>query len=233
MKYGCYNISGRFKMPFHSHEGIEIDYLAKGSAYYLVGDKKIVLQKGDVFCLDPKKEHKLVIENNESTVYCVECVTYTDRPDMMCRVVRSDNLIREIFLDLLSQDYKSGISDSAFRYLCELLSRREDDRMDEVRDYLLLNYMNDLTVSDIAKEKYISPAHLQREFKKKFGIPIGEYLTKIRMFEAKNLILRTDMPIGEIDTHIGMKSRNSFTKAFVKEFGIPPREMRKRKSTCR
>lgn len=232
MQYARFNITGKFTMVSHAHTGAEINYLATGKAYYLIGNEKVELRKGDILFLNPKRIHRLEITDESTVLYCVECHEYPDEQEQEYRKIRSDNLMREIFLDMISVDYESGITDSAFRYLCELISRtekRKNDGIERARRYILQNYMNDLTVSLIARESFISPAQLQRGFKKEFGYSVGEYLTKVRMFEARSLIVNTNIPIGEIDSCIGMKSRNSFTKAFKKEFGISPREIRKKR----
>ena len=58
------------------------------------------------------------------------------------------------------------------------------------------------------------------------GIGFHEYLTRIRMEEARRLLTATDYPISQIAVTVGYADQSSFTKAFKRVTGITPYQMR-------
>jgi AraC-like DNA-binding protein len=51
----------------------------------------------------------------------------------------------------------------------------------------------------------------------------------LRMQDATDLILQTDLPIGKISEKLGFSNQLYFSTAYKKQVGITPSEMRKRK----
>jgi transcriptional regulator GlxA family with amidase domain len=60
---------------------------------------------------------------------------------------------------------------------------------------------------------------------------IWSYLTEIRLKNSIQLLLHTDIPIGDIDEKIGINSRQNFYKLFKSKYNISPSEYRNRNSS--
>lgn len=84
-----------------------------------------------------------------------------------------------------------------------------------------------LTITSIAEEIGMNEFKLKVGFKQVFGISMFDYLIKIRMQAAKNLLLETDKPIKEIATLTGYSTKQSFLNAFKKYFHDTPGSFRK------
>lgn len=97
---------------------------------------------------------------------------------------------------------------------------------DRIRHYLDLHYCESLTLSEIGKTLNISEYYLSHLFKDEFGIPPMQYVMKRRIGEAQNLLMDTDMPIGDIADHLGFSSISHLNTMFSKYIGIPPGKYR-------
>ena len=96
---------------------------------------------------------------------------------------------------------------------------------------IALNYINshldeNLTIQLIAKNTNISKSVLYRKFRVHFGCTISEYINKIRIQKASEL-LNTDLSIEEIAQITGYSSGSYFSKMFKKEKGISPLKYKK------
>ncbi|RKP46737.1 response regulator [Cohnella endophytica] len=83
-----------------------------------------------------------------------------------------------------------------------------------------------LKLQEIAEYVCLSPNYLSYLFKKIVGINLWDYVTKLRMNEAKRLLLTTDMRRYEISDEIGYESPEHFSKIFKKHFGVNPSEIK-------
>jgi two-component system response regulator YesN len=93
--------------------------------------------------------------------------------------------------------------------------------------YIDSNYkQKGLKLHEIAEIISLSSNYLSYLFKKSVGINLWDYVTKLRMEEAKRLLLTTDKRRYEIAEEIGYESPEHFGKIFKKHFGINPSELK-------
>ena len=74
----------------------------------------------------------------------------------------------------------------------------------------------------VAQELKISPGYFSRLFKAEIGIPFKNYLIKIRMEQAKQLLRQSDHTIAEVAAAVGFPDPNYFSEAFRKYEGVSP-----------
>ena len=67
----------------------------------------------------------------------------------------------------------------------------DSDRMKKIIEVLNSNYHRSITIKELSEQIYLHPVYLVRAFKKKFGITIGEYLRRIRIKKAFELLINT------------------------------------------
>jgi AraC-like DNA-binding protein len=82
------------------------------------------------------------------------------------------------------------------------------------------------SVSDLALEVHLSPAHLQRLFKQKTGLRVSDLIGEHRLQKAAHLLSSTDMPIKEIAHAVGYEHHSSFVRAFHRHFEQSPKYYR-------
>ena len=87
-------------------------------------------------------------------------------------------------------------------------------------------YAEPVTLSRLAAEVFVSPFHFSRVFAKATGVTPGRYLTAIRLFEAKQLLLGTDLTVSDIVCGVGYSSVGTFTSRFTRAVGMTPTQYR-------
>lgn len=85
-----------------------------------------------------------------------------------------------------------------------------------------------LTIEDIAKQVYLSPNYVRTLFKEKTGETILEYLTRMRIQHAAELLKDKSKKIHEISTAVGYENVSYFCSVFQKFKGTTPNEYRKK-----
>jgi AraC family transcriptional activator of pobA len=81
-------------------------------------------------------------------------------------------------------------------------------------------------IGDYAKQLQVTPTHLSRVCREAAGRPAHALLTERIMYEARRLLLDTDMPAREIAEHLGFSSAAYFTRAFAQATGRTPSDFR-------
>jgi two-component system response regulator YesN len=101
------------------------------------------------------------------------------------------------------------------------------DLVEQVIRYVDKHYMDDISICQIAADLDVSAAYLSSSFHKKTGVPYVKYLTRIRMYKAKELLLETNLQVKQIAEQVGYYSTRHFTKLFTEAFGSYPSDYRK------
>lgn len=93
-------------------------------------------------------------------------------------------------------------------------------------DYIDQHYTEDLTQNTVADHVFLNREHLSRQFKKEVGTSFSEYLTTLRMRQARKLLLTTSLRVSEIATRVGVPNMSYFSTVFRKEFQCSPSDIR-------
>jgi AraC family transcriptional regulator len=86
------------------------------------------------------------------------------------------------------------------------------------------------SIQDLAVRVSLSPAHLQRIFKRQTGIQLGGLLVERRLQKAAELLTLSNLSIKEIAHTVGYGHHSSFVRAFQRRFAQAPRQYRLRPS---
>lgn len=126
-------------------------------------------------------------------------------------------------------DWKSYWQQSLSRLSASLLSTQTSGQhlMNDVISYMQQNYNQDLSLYDIAKRFFVSREYISRKFKQTYGTNMSDYLTKIRIDHAKQLLRNPQMKLAVIAEKVGFKNEKYFSQVFKKQEGISPGEFRK------
>lgn len=73
-----------------------------------------------------------------------------------------------------------------------------------------------------------SPRHIRRILKEKYNTTPQQYITKLRMNYAQNLLLHSDMNVLSIALEVGYSSVANFINQFKKAYGLTPTKFRKK-----
>ena len=94
--------------------------------------------------------------------------------------------------------------------------------------YIKTNYDKPLTNDMISNLTGYHEYHLNRLFLKHTGTSLHKYMLNIRINEAKNMLLNTDLSLTSISEKVGFNSNTYFSTYFKQTEGFSPLEFRKR-----
>lgn len=97
--------------------------------------------------------------------------------------------------------------------------------VDFMTSYIHENYAEDLTLSDLSDKVFISRNHLSIIFKNITGETFNNYLTRVRIEKARELLLERKMLVYEVAEQVGYKNIPYFSTLFKKMTGMNPTEL--------
>ncbi len=85
--------------------------------------------------------------------------------------------------------------------------------------------MKKITLDNLANICFITPGYFSKLFYRETGEKFSDYLTRIRIEKAKELLTSTDKPIQEIALEVGFNDAGYFTRRFKSYEGTTPRTL--------
>ncbi len=101
-------------------------------------------------------------------------------------------------------------------------------RLTPAMEYVLEHYRRPISVADLARRAELSASQLQREFRRLFGMSVGDYLLRLRLLMAQRRLRETADAIGRIAADCGFYDQSHFTRAFKAHTGLAPQQYRRR-----
>ena len=105
------------------------------------------------------------------------------------------------------------------------LSRRQLKALQELID---AEFASQLSLDQLSREAGVSPGYLSRAFKISTGITPHQYILRIRVDRAKQLIQASNRSLDEIAEQVGFADGSHMTSVFLKVTGRPPSHFRNR-----
>lgn len=94
-------------------------------------------------------------------------------------------------------------------------------------NYIHNNYERDISLKDIAQYVFLSASYFARAFKEEMSISPINYLLKVRIERAKELLRDTDNKISDIALSVGFSNQQRFNDIFKKYVKLTPLQYRK------
>ena len=94
------------------------------------------------------------------------------------------------------------------------------------RELLTESLESDLSIGDVAAAVDLSPYHLMRAFRRRFGQPMHAYRLGARVERAKGLIRSSDEPLAAIALDCGFADQSHLSRWFKKIAGMTPGDYR-------
>jgi AraC-like DNA-binding protein len=82
------------------------------------------------------------------------------------------------------------------------------------------------TLDQVARALHVSPRTLRRQLAQE-GSSFRSLVSEVRMALAEEYLSGDSMPVAEVATRLGYSDASSFTRAFVRQHGLPPGEFRR------
>ncbi len=100
----------------------------------------------------------------------------------------------------------------------------------EAAEIVEAEYAEDLSLDDIARRVASSRRQLQRSFAEIGGTTFREYLTRVRMARAADLLSARELTVREVAHRVGYRQPAQFAKAFRRHRGSAPSTYRSQAS---
>ncbi len=88
------------------------------------------------------------------------------------------------------------------------------------------NFAHELTLKEVARTVWLSPAYLSHLFSRELGWSFVEYVTKVRIERAQMLLVGTSLSISEVAAEVGYRDASYFSRVFKTATGQSPTQYR-------
>lgn len=179
--------------------------------------------------------YKENFENRQLSIYMLRMFLY----EMWGSIVK---ILDQVVLDeKISIEYEQFLPDKtetveevktnfyevvqSYKKICAAIniqrSKNNKRLINDIINYLKENYKNvNLSLSLISDKFNLSEAHVSRIFKENTGMNFSEFMESSRLEKAEEMLINTDLPVGEISKLVGYNSSNTFGRAFKRKNGI-------------
>ena len=137
---------------------------------------------------------------------------------------RNEQTLSEVRLSQKLYTLLTAMVDTASQ---EAGQTEENDTVSKAMHFIQEQYMNPISLLDVATHVNMSQFHFFRLYRKDCGYSPHEYLILTRLNRAKHLLKTTGLPVKVIAQKVGYQNVSSFTNAFTDRVGISPTLFRK------
>ncbi|KUO70254.1 MAG: histidine kinase [Desulfosporosinus sp. BRH_c37] len=104
----------------------------------------------------------------------------------------------------------------------KLADKKHLSLVNNARNFIMENYHKPLTLKATADHLFISPSHLSRLFRLELDCTFNDYLTRVRVEKAVELMKKPEFSVEQVSKAIGFKSQSYFAEIFRKYIGVTP-----------
>lgn len=111
----------------------------------------------------------------------------------------------------------------------EMLNEKKNamKRLERAFAYIDAHYCDKITLDEVAASAYMSSNYFSSYFRKVANISFSDYVTRLRIMHARELLRDTDKSVMEIAMECGFNNISNFYRLYKKHVGKPPREDKK------
>lgn len=126
-------------------------------------------------------------------------------------------------IEIVALHLQQLLSDTQETKKYPTLSVDDIERIHQAKEILLQNFLEPLSLSELARQIGFNDFKLKWGFRKVFGTTVFGYLNDYRLSKAKHLIAQDDLSISEIANAVGFTNHSYFSAIFKRKYGINPR----------
>ena len=108
------------------------------------------------------------------------------------------------------------------------VSALEQKFLRSIQEFVSANLQRNITLDDIAEAVCMSPSSLYKKMKEYSGLSPMEYVMKVRLHRAVELLKDDSVSVQEVASAVGFNTHSFFSECFKREFGMTPRQWRLR-----
>ena len=112
-------------------------------------------------------------------------------------------------------------------YVEQERSRSGSAIVKRVEEILRKQFSSDINLTGVASELELTPGYISAQMKKQTGMSFSEYLTRLRIDEAKKLLADTDWKVYAVAEAVGYEDAFYFSRIFKRLTGTSPMDWRR------
>ena len=253
--YGYYDAAEQHRCerpePFWEHILI---YCSAGRGYYVLDGQRQRVRPGEFFVIPADKAH--AYGNDPDASWTILWIHYagsqsqliTERLQEMPRKLPIlSNKVESLFAEMQEavaagwNDANIQLTNFTLWHFLGLFTAAScvglplvQAKGKSVSERIIEQFQDDLakayTLGRMARSVGLSESHFSAQFKSETGSSPMDYLIRLRILEAAQLLVSGNLRIKEISQQVGYNDAKFFSKSFKKIMGMGPREYRKRHS---
>ncbi len=234
---------------------LQLLYVAEGKAHFQIGDRSYDVGKGGLvlyrrgipqhyYYILPEKPDVYWLHftgrDAETLIDSLELVT--EKPMQLQAKEEIIELFEKIIVELrMERLWRTEMTEVYLRQLLLVIARNyhnagQEERVyhsmfDEVINLFHHDYQRDINIAKVAEGYHISCSWFIREFKNYTGYSPKQYITNLRLQNAKELLRNHSLSISDIASLVGYENQLYFSRIFRKYTGMSPSEYREREET--
>lgn len=154
-----------------------------------------------------------VVVNEDISNSIIRLLNNIPASDDLCTFANILNI-----LCYVNNSYYTTISTNSVLRYCDV---------EKAKDYIDKNFINPISLLDIAAVTHLSPNYIRTKFLNAYGVSPHQYITDMRLSYVKKLLISTDKALSDIAYESGFQSQSHMNYAFKKRFGISPLNYKK------
>ena len=216
-----------------------LSYFREGSVTYYFEDETVVGQAGDLLAFSKGLVYSGQKIAQKNSYFVIEFLTeepFELEKLGLGRITVAPKGTRERFRRILDS-WNNGdvlLCRAQIYELLHSLTYTEEEKETLKAVIALMKHRisdPDLSLSDLCNAASLSESHLRRLFHQETGSSPMQYLTELRMNQAKNMLAQGDVSIGEVAEFCGFSSLYYFSRSFHRRYGMTPTQYRQMNST--
>lgn len=230
--------------PMHVHDAVEIVLVLQGSFTGIVGNQQHHVTAGDIFISFPNQVHgyenqkdfkgfvlivpskpflsayraKLDQKLPQNPVFHPEAPLFTELSNLLQLAYRD----RHSEYDAILRGYTLAIMGTLLIHLPMMEKTTGTDALQAVLSYVSAHYTEPIRRRDIANAVGYNESYISHLFADSLNTTLTNYLTTLRLNEARHQLKETDLPVSRIAMTLGFASIRCFNRSFSQEVGTTP-----------
>ena len=240
----CLNLEGHGEIG----SSRKVGYTPGNSGYYAIGDEPLPASRRandhhQFATLEFSRNHlqKQFVENEGDLEPQIRRVIFSDKDEAVLGPTRPMSIEQRVVVNSLAAPRVSKAAQILWyqakaielmahflfepkdpEFFCMRQKRVARERVERAKELLSRDLVNPLTLEALGQEVGCSPFYLSRMFSREVGLTIPQYLRKLRMERAAELLRTGRYNVTEAATEVGYSSLSHFSKAFCETIGCCP-----------
>ena len=209
-----------------------LSFRVSGTGCFRIGDRLLRTDPGDVLFIPADTPYEVEYSVSESIVVHFYDCNYTAGEVFGIENSAKLSLLFAALLEEWSERHSVNQVKSTVYRIFETVDSEQKRGVAHTAFATCLSYIEEhycepsLHVDAICEAGFISPSGLQRAFLQHFGVSPKQYVIKLRLHKALQLLVENKLSVKEVAFACGFTDEKYFSRAFKAKYGYPPSQLR-------